>query len=185
MTIAAAAAATPGCAGVVADCVRGQAGVPRALGQGDDVDLPAQRHVHLLVLPDVGYMNVRMSTTVPWPNPSEVFALTMFGAGHPADPDRDHDVRADHQQRHDGDGGQLRLPPRPRQTAALMLMHRRLRRDLRRHAGLRVDQADHRKACGPGATLGRGAVRLGVLHDHGLPRPARVGRRDLPRSSSR
>jgi cytochrome c oxidase subunit 3 len=26
-----------------------------------------------------GYMHVRMSTTVPWPNPSEVFALTMFG----------------------------------------------------------------------------------------------------------
>ena len=27
---------------------------------------------------------------------------------------------------------------------------------------------------------GRRAVRLGVLHDHRLPRPARVGRRDLP-----
>jgi len=26
-----------------------------------------------------GYMTVRMSTTVPWPNPSEVFALTIFG----------------------------------------------------------------------------------------------------------
>ena len=26
-----------------------------------------------------GYMHVRMSTTVPWPNPSEVFALTVFG----------------------------------------------------------------------------------------------------------
>jgi cytochrome c oxidase subunit 3 len=26
-----------------------------------------------------GYMNVRMSTTVPWPNTSEVFALTLFG----------------------------------------------------------------------------------------------------------
>ena len=25
------------------------------------------------------YMNVRMSTTVPWPNPSEVFALTFGG----------------------------------------------------------------------------------------------------------
>ncbi len=25
------------------------------------------------------YMNVRMSTTVPWPNPSEVFALTILG----------------------------------------------------------------------------------------------------------
>ena len=27
----------------------------------------------------VSYMAVRMSTTVPWPNPSEVFALTIFG----------------------------------------------------------------------------------------------------------
>ena len=27
----------------------------------------------------VSYMTVRMSTTVPWPNPSEVFALTIFG----------------------------------------------------------------------------------------------------------
>jgi cytochrome c oxidase subunit 3 len=27
----------------------------------------------------VSYMTVRMSTTVPWPNPSEVFSLTMFG----------------------------------------------------------------------------------------------------------
>ena len=26
-----------------------------------------------------GYMTVRMSTVVPWPNPSEVFALTIFG----------------------------------------------------------------------------------------------------------
>jgi cytochrome c oxidase subunit 3 len=26
-----------------------------------------------------GYMNVRMSTTEAWPNPSEVFALTIFG----------------------------------------------------------------------------------------------------------
>ena len=27
----------------------------------------------------ISYMNVRMSTTDPWPNPSEVFALTLFG----------------------------------------------------------------------------------------------------------
>jgi cytochrome c oxidase subunit 3 len=30
-----------------------------------------------------GYMNVRVSTPVPWPNPSEVFALNMFGADLP------------------------------------------------------------------------------------------------------
>ena len=27
----------------------------------------------------ISYMTVRMSTTVPWPNPSEVFALTIAG----------------------------------------------------------------------------------------------------------
>ena len=31
----------------------------------------------------VGYMSVRISTTDPWPNPSEVFALTMFGKNIP------------------------------------------------------------------------------------------------------
>ena len=31
----------------------------------------------------ISYMNVRMSTTVPWPNPSEVFSLTMFGKSVP------------------------------------------------------------------------------------------------------
>jgi cytochrome c oxidase subunit 3 len=30
-----------------------------------------------------GYMNVRLSTPVPWPNPSEVFALTVFGVSVP------------------------------------------------------------------------------------------------------
>jgi cytochrome c oxidase subunit 3 len=30
-----------------------------------------------------GYMNVRMSTTVPWPNPSEVFGLEVFGVSVP------------------------------------------------------------------------------------------------------
>ena len=31
----------------------------------------------------ISYMTVRMSTTVPWPNPSEVFALTVFGTSVP------------------------------------------------------------------------------------------------------
>ncbi|WP_271407538.1 heme-copper oxidase subunit III family protein [Pseudomonas sp. Q1-7] len=30
-----------------------------------------------------GYMSVRMSTTATWPNPSEVFALTLFGTSVP------------------------------------------------------------------------------------------------------
>src|SRR3546814_15174361 len=31
----------------------------------------------------LSYMTARMSTTVPWPNPSEVFALTIGGASVP------------------------------------------------------------------------------------------------------
>src|SRR5512143_4275033 len=31
----------------------------------------------------VSYMHVRISTTVPWPNPSEVFALNIGGASIP------------------------------------------------------------------------------------------------------
>jgi len=31
----------------------------------------------------IGYMNVRMSTVEPWPNPSEVFALELFGTNLP------------------------------------------------------------------------------------------------------
>ena len=31
----------------------------------------------------IGYMTVRMSTQVPWPNAAEVFALHMFGADMP------------------------------------------------------------------------------------------------------
>src|SRR4030067_2035590 len=31
----------------------------------------------------ISYMTVRISTTEPWPNPSEVFALTLFGKNIP------------------------------------------------------------------------------------------------------
>src|SRR5881628_3824852 len=31
----------------------------------------------------ISYMTVRISTTVPWPNPSEVFSLTLFGRSVP------------------------------------------------------------------------------------------------------
>ena len=51
----------------------------------------------------LSYMTARMSTRVPWPNPSEVFALHMFG--------RHHDLRPDQQQRDHGDGRQFRISP--------------------------------------------------------------------------
>ncbi len=41
-------------------------------------------------------MTARMSTPVPWPNPSEVFALEYRRHARAADPDRHHDLRADH-----------------------------------------------------------------------------------------
>ena len=102
----------------------------------------------------LSYMTARMSTTVPWPNPSEVFALTIAGQENPAHPDRHHDLHPDQQQRDDGDGRQFRLSPRSRQNCSLDAGHSGIRRNVRRNAGLRMDQADHGRACGPGKTPG-------------------------------
>ena len=85
------------------------------------------------------YMTMRASTTLPWPNPSKVFALTIGGQSDPADPDRHHDLRADQQQRHDGDGGQFRLPPQPPRHRRADGRDRAARRELRGDAGLRMD----------------------------------------------
>jgi hypothetical protein len=43
-----------------------------------------------------------------------------------------------------------------------------------------MDQADHGRRAALGKSVGRGAVRLMLLHDHRLPRHARDDRRDLP-----
>lgn len=59
----------------------------------------------------LAYMAARMSTTVAWPNPSEVFCADDWRQGYPADPDCHHDLRPHQQQRHDGHGRQLRIPP--------------------------------------------------------------------------
>ncbi len=117
------------------------------------------------------YMNVRMSTQLALAESERRCSrCTCWRPGHPADPDRDHDLRADHLERHDGARGQLRLPARPPQDRDAAGRDRRARRDLRRHAGLRVDQADHGRRAALGESLGRAAVRLRVLHDHGIPR---------------
>jgi len=67
--------------------------------------------------------------------------------------------------------GQLRLPRDRGEIRVLMLATSGLRRHIRRNAGLRVDQADQGR--GPvaalGQSLGRGPVRLELLHDHGFP----------------
>ena len=91
----------------------------------------------------ISYMTVRMSTQAPWPNPSEVFALTIARPEHPAHPDRHHDVRADQQQRDDGAGGQLRLPQGSQvKTFIFLLLTAALGATFVGHAGVRVDQAD-------------------------------------------
>ena len=102
----------------------------------------------------ISYMTVRMSTTVPWPNPSEVFALTIGGTDVPLiliaimtfvlisssgtmAMAVNFGYRRDRVQDRGADAGD-----------------RGLRRDLRRHAGVRMDQADPWRACGPGAIPG-------------------------------
>ena len=128
----------------------------------------------------LSYMTVRMSTTVPWPNPERGVRADHRRHVDPADPDRHHDLRPDQQQRHDGDGGQFRLPPRPRACAAFMLLTALFGATFVGHAGVRVDQADHGGGSALGQPVGRAAVRLELLHDHRLPRHPCDHRRDLP-----
>ncbi len=121
-----------------------------------------------------GYMTVRVSTTVAWPNPSEVFALHDGGAEVPLL------LIAIMTFVLISSSGTMAMAVncayrRDRVNAAtLMIATAALRRGLRGHAGLRMVQADPRRG-GPalGQPDGGGAVRLGLLHDHRLPRPAR------------
>ena len=61
------------------------------------------------------YMNVRMSTHGRLAEPERSVRAAPVRAEHPAVPDRDHDHGPDHLQRHDGDGGELRLSARQAQ----------------------------------------------------------------------
>ena len=63
----------------------------------------------------LSYMTARMSTRVPWPNPSEVFALHIGGQNIPLILIAIMTFVLISSQRHDGDGGEFRLPPRPPQ----------------------------------------------------------------------
>ena len=73
----------PGWRGVAADWASDQrAFKERVLEEGDDVDfLLSDTFIFSCFL--LSYMTARSSTTVPWPNPSEVFALHIFGADMP------------------------------------------------------------------------------------------------------
>jgi cytochrome c oxidase subunit 3 len=128
----------------------------------------------------ISYMTVRMSTQAPWPNPSEVFALVIAGQSIPLIliaimtfvliSSSGTMVLA----------GQLRVSQGPQDDVHLPDPHRDPGRDVRRDAGVRVEQADLRGGNTPvGQPDGRGAVRRDVLHDHRLSRHARVDRRDL------
>ena len=109
----------------------------------------------------MSYMHVRISTTVPWPNPSEVFALDIGGKPIPLiliaimtfiliTSSGTMAMAVNY-------GYRRNRGPHRRADAD----HRRLRRDLRRHAGLRVDQADPREGVRPvEQSAGRGAVRF-------------------------
>ncbi len=89
----------------------------------------------------LSYMTARMSTTIPWPNPSEVFALTI---------------------------GDKKIPLIliaimtfiliSSSGTMAMAVNFGYRRNVRRNASLRMDQADHGGRPALGQPLGRGAV---------------------------
>ena len=65
--------------------------------------------------------------------------------GYLRHPYRYHDLRSDQLERHDGHGRQLRLPTLPARNRDLIAGDCAARCHVRQHAGLRVDQADHRR----------------------------------------
>ena len=118
----------------------------------------------------LSYMTVRMSTRVPWPNPSKVFALTIGGTTIPLiliaimtfiliSSSGTMAMAVNFGYRHDRD-----------QKRGLDAGDRGIGRHIRRNAGFRVDQADHGRRAPLGQPVGRGAVWLKLFHDHGLPR---------------
>ena len=143
------------------------------------MDLPAQRHLRLQLLPALLHDRAHVDDGAVAQSERGLRAAYRRRQ-RSADPDRHHDLRADHQQRHDGDGGQFRLSPRPPQDGGPDAADGGARRHLRRHAGVRMDQADHGRRAALGQSVGRGAVRLDLLHDHRLPRHPCDHRRDLP-----
>jgi len=80
--VSAGGASPQGLPGVVSDWSSGQTGVSRALGQGDDVDLPPQRHLHFHLFSDLVHecTNIHHHTLA---QPSEVFALNIGNAHIP------------------------------------------------------------------------------------------------------
>ena len=84
----------------------------------------------------VGYMMVRISTTDPWPNPSEVFALGCIRLPGAIAVDRDHDVHPDYLIRNDGAGGQHGLSQESQSDVLADGRDRRAGCLVCRHAGI-------------------------------------------------
>ena len=128
----------------------------------------------------ISYMTVRMSTTVPWPNPSEVFSLTMFGQNMPLI------LIAIMTFVLISSSGTMALAVnygyrKDRKTTFWLLLATAVLGAT--FVGMQAFEWTKLILEGVrpwGNPLGRGAVRLGVLHDHRLPRHARDDRRDLP-----
>ena len=69
----------PGSAGVVADWASDQRAFKRVTWGKAMMWIFLISDTFIFTCFLIGYMTVRASTTDPWPNPSEVFALTLFG----------------------------------------------------------------------------------------------------------
>src|SRR3979411_2231712 len=128
----------------------------------------------------LSYMTARMSTTVPWPNPSEVFALTIGDKKIPLI------LIAIMTFVLISSSGTMAMAVNfgyrraPAHTRRLDAGHSGICRDVRRNAGFRMDQADHGGRPALGQSLGRGAVWFKLFHDYRLPRHPRDNRRDFP-----
>src|SRR5262249_18567656 len=149
------------------------------LGEGHDVDLPPERHLHLQLFSAVLHDGADVDDrTLAQSESSLRFDDRRYD--HPPHPDRHHDLHLDQQQRNDGHGRQFRLPPRSPEKRGVDAGDRGIWRHIRRNAGFRVDQADHGRGAALGQPVGRGPVWLQLFHDHGLSRHPCDDRSHLP-----
>jgi cytochrome c oxidase subunit 3 len=108
----------------------------------------------------ISYMTVRMGTTAAWPNPSEVFALTIAGKSIPLILIAIMTFVLISSSGTMVLGRQLRLQEGPSPYRHLSVAHRGAGRHVCRDAGVRVDQADPGGRTSLGQSVRRGAVRL-------------------------
>ena len=128
----------------------------------------------------LSYMTVRMSTTVPWPNPSEVFALHIGGQDIPLI------LIAIMTFVLISSSGTMAMAVnfgyrRDRvKTAILMLVTAAFGATFVGMQAFEWTKLIMEGVRPWGNPWGAAAVRIDLLHDHGVPRHARDDRRDLP-----